>query len=194
MKAPPTTSPYAPDLAQLRSWLEKMIAALQFLQLVAGVLALIGKMRDANTELVKQLTHLRRARPRSESLERLERQLLLKLGDGVTASEKKAETSSDTDQGSKPSRKGRHPGRAGLPAHLERVEVLNPVPAAARTCPDCGSEMTTVGHARCEKLDIIPAKVIVVVRLDERVALPEGRYDRERPEPVVDRRGGQAGR
>jgi hypothetical protein len=30
---------------------------------------------------------------------------------------------------SKPkSRKGRHPGRAAPPAHLERVQVLNPVP------------------------------------------------------------------
>jgi transposase len=32
--------------------------------------------------------------------------------------------------------------------------------------------MTTVGHARCEILSVIPAKVIVEVRLDERVACP----------------------
>jgi hypothetical protein len=77
---PPITSPYAPDLGQVRAWLETMIKALRFLELVAAVLALIGKMRDANTELVKQLAHLRRARPRSETLERLERQLVLPLG------------------------------------------------------------------------------------------------------------------
>jgi hypothetical protein len=28
---PPITSPYAPDLEQVRMWLEKMIAALRFL-------------------------------------------------------------------------------------------------------------------------------------------------------------------
>ena len=56
-----------------------MIRALSFVELVAAVLALIGKMRDVNTELIKQLAHLRRARPRSETLDRLERQLALPL-------------------------------------------------------------------------------------------------------------------
>ena len=32
--------------------------------------------------------------------------------------------------------------------------------------------MTTVGHSRCEILSVIPAKVVVEVRLDETVACP----------------------
>jgi transposase len=33
--------------------------------------------------------------------------------------------------------------------------------------------MTTVGHSKCEKLDIVPARVVVIERLDERVACPK---------------------
>jgi transposase len=71
------------------------------------------------------------------------------------------------------SRKGRHPGRAALPAHLPRVEVRNAVPPKMRICPLCGTQMTTVGHSRCEILSVVPAKVFVEVRLDERVACPK---------------------
>ncbi len=69
-------------------------------------------------------------------------------------------------------RKGRHPGRAMLPAHLERIPVPTPVPLEMRCCPRCGTEMTTVDHAPCEILSVIPARVVVNVRLDERVACP----------------------
>src|SRR5262249_14814708 len=38
MKTPPSiTSPYAPDLEHLRAWLQKMIAALRFAELVVAV-------------------------------------------------------------------------------------------------------------------------------------------------------------
>src|SRR6202042_2420417 len=59
-----------------------------------------------------------------------------------------------------------------FPAHLERVRVVNAVPADMRICPICGSEMTTVGHSKCEILDVVPARVVVIERLDERVACP----------------------
>jgi transposase len=60
-----------------------------------------------------------------------------------------------------------------VPGHLERVQVINAVPPLARICPTCGSEMTTVGHSKCEKLDVVPARIVVVERLDERVACPK---------------------
>ncbi len=79
------TSPYTPDLDELRRWLEKQVAALKLVELVAGVLALIARMRAINLELTKRVAHLTRKRPRSETLERLERQLVLPLV-GLTAS------------------------------------------------------------------------------------------------------------
>jgi len=59
------TSSSVPDLAEVRTWLETMIKALKFVELVVAILALIGRMRDINLDLVKQIAHARRARPRS---------------------------------------------------------------------------------------------------------------------------------
>jgi integrase len=64
------TSAFAPDLEEVRAWLQKMVAALRFVDLVTAV-------------LVAQIAHLRRSRPRSEVLRRLERQLVLPI-DGLT--------------------------------------------------------------------------------------------------------------
>jgi hypothetical protein len=76
----PITSPYSPDLEQVKTWLEKMVKSMRFVELIAAVLALIARMREVNAELLKQLTNMRRKRPRSETLERIERQLSLPLG------------------------------------------------------------------------------------------------------------------
>lgn len=173
MQTPPRiTSPYAPDIGEVRAFLEKMIRALRFVELVTAIVAFVSRVCEVNGELTKKLADLRRRRPRSETLERLARQLVLPLGDlGVAA----PPSSTPPTQSPEPtrSRKGRHPGRGALPAYLERVDVQNPVPAEKRICPLCGTEMKTVGHSRCEVLSVIPAKVFVEVRLDETVACPK---------------------
>ena len=163
------TSPYAPDLGEVRAFLERMIRTLRFIELVAAIIAFVTKVCEVNGELSKKLAEQRRRRPRSETLERLERQLVLPLAElGVVAGARPKEPQARERK----SRKGRHPGRAALPAHLPRIEVNNPVPPELRICPRCGAEMTTVGHSRCEILSVIPARVVVEVRLDERVACP----------------------
>jgi transposase len=161
------TSPYAPDLGEVRGFLERMIRALRFVELVAAILAFVAKVCEVNGELSKQLAALRQRRPRSEQLERLERQLALPLGELGGAPRARLKKPREPK-----SRKGRHPGRAALPAHLPRVEVPNLVPPELRICPICGVEMKTVGHSRCEILSVIPARVVVEVRLDETVACP----------------------
>jgi transposase len=166
----PITSAFAPDLEEIRAWLQKMIAALRFVDLVTAVVALLGRMRDINTELVSQLAHLRRKRPRSETLRRLERQLVLPLARLVVMPPRNTNDASDTEP--KKSRKGRHPGRTAPPTHLPRVPVFNRVPPELRVCPQCGTTMTTVGHSSCLVLNVIPARVVVEERLDETVACP----------------------
>ena len=171
-RAPSITSPYAPDLGHLRAWLEARIAALQFVEIVVAILALVTRLRDLNAELVKQVTLMRRARPRSETLARLEHQMVLAFrAIPSTAVATPPDAKSEGDE-KKASRRGRHPGRAALPAHLERVPVVNAVPPERRVCPLCGAQMATVGHSTCEVLDVIPARVVVLQRLDERVACP----------------------
>ncbi|HTQ46387.1 MAG TPA: hypothetical protein VMI75_26705, partial [Polyangiaceae bacterium] len=82
-----------------------------------------------NTELVARLAHLQRARPRSESLRRLEGQLVLPLG-GLMVPIVPKPAPSTGDQ--KKTRKGRHPGRAAPSDHLQRVPVFNRVPHCCR--------------------------------------------------------------
>jgi transposase len=156
------TSPIAPDLAQLRAWLEQMVKAMKFVELVVAILAFITRMRDINTELMRQLAHLRRKRPRSETLRRLEKQLLLSFMPHPKPAEKKKKKGGGNGSG----------GRPGAPAHVPRLETENNVPSEMRICPSCGAEMTTVRHSRCEYIDLIPAKVFIAVRLDETVACP----------------------
>ena len=178
------TSPYAPDLGEVREFLERMVKAMRFVELVRAVLAFVTRVCEVNGELTKKLAHLKRKRPRSEVLARVERQMSLKLAaPGVAPSE---ETPQPEPKQKKKSRKGRHPGRAAPAAHLERVEVPNPVPLALRRCPLCGTEMTTVGHARCEILNVVPAKVYVEVRVDEHVACPKDDVIVSAPPPKLD--------
>ena len=172
MEPPRITSPYAPDVDEVRAWMEKMIRALKFVELVTAIIAFIARVCEVNGELQKKLAELRRRRPRSEMLERLERQLVLPLGPAVVGADP-TPRSDGAEPKPQRTRKGRHPGRAAFPAHLERVKVVNPVPPDQRQCPVCGTEMTTVGHSRCEVLSVIPARVFVEVRLDERVACPK---------------------
>jgi transposase len=171
-QSPPITSPYAPDLAEVKRWLESMVKAMKLLELVTAVLALITRMRDINTELTKHLANHRRKRPPSEKLDRIQRQLVLNFVELMT--ESSSSESPPKGRSKKPggSRKGRHPGRAALPKHLERVPELNQVPHDMRICPLCGAEMTTVGHSSCEILDVRPAELYVRQRFDERVACP----------------------
>lgn len=162
------TSPYAPDLGEVRAFLERMIRGLRFVELIAAILAFVAKVCEVNGELSKKVAEQRRRRPRSESLERLERQLLLPLAMlGGTPAARLHKPPREPK-----SRKGRHPGRTALPTHLPRILVPNPVPSALRRCPHCGAEMRPVDHSRCEILSVIPARVVVEVRLDETVACP----------------------
>jgi hypothetical protein len=110
---PPITSSSVPDLDQVRTWLEKMIAALKFSELVVAIVALIRRMRDINLELTKQISLYRRGRPRAETLARVEAQLLVP---GILGPPAKRRTK-DTAPERKPpsSRKSKHPGRARLP-------------------------------------------------------------------------------
>jgi len=163
------TSAFAPDLDEVRAWLQKMIAALRFVEMVTAVIALIVRMRDLNTELVAQLAHLRRRHPRSETLDRLERQLVLPI-DGLTVQSTAKPNDETTDD--KKKRRGHHPGRGAPPAHLPRVPVFNRVPPELRVCPLCGTTMTTVSHSSCLLLNVIPARVFVEERLDETIACP----------------------
>jgi len=59
----------------------------------------------------------------------------------------------------KKKKRGRHPGRASLPGHLERkVTHLHPDSLA---CPCCNSEMSPAGEEASEELGVVPARFFV---------------------------------
>lgn len=163
------TSPYSPDLADVRAWLEKMLASMKLVELVVAVMALLTRMRDINSELSKQVAHLRRRRPRSETLDRLERQLAFAFAAAAIAASDPLKAAASPRP---PRSRVRHPGRVALPADLERIVIENLVPPQMRICPICGTEMRTVAHSICETLEVIPARVVVHQRRDETVACP----------------------
>ena len=166
------TSPYAPDLEQLRAWLEKMLASMKFVELVVAIIGLIARMRDINTELMKRVAHLTRKRPRSETLERLERQLVLPLMLVAPGAKPKAASGSEAQGKTKRPRHGGG-GRGAFPAYLPRVDVPNPVLPSQRLCPLCGQEMKALPHSVCETINVIPARFFVERRLDETLACPK---------------------
>lgn len=167
----------------------KMVAAMRFIELIVGIIGLIGRMRDINLELTKRVAHLTRKRPRSETLERLERQLVLPLmGVAVPGAKPQAANNSNSQRTSKRRQGGG--GRGAFPANIPRVEVSNPVPDALRKCPVCGREMKTVAHSACETIHVIPARFYIERRLDETIACPaDNTIISAPPPPAIVERG-----
>lgn len=169
------TSPYSPDLVHLRTWPEEKVRSMKFVELVVAILSLIARMRDINLELTKRVAHLTRKRPRSETLARLERQLMLPLAEiartAAAASAALGESSDDPPKRRKRARRSSS-GRGEFPSHIERITVPNPVALELRVCPRCGAEMTTVAHSICERWTMIPARFAIEQRVDETVACP----------------------
>jgi len=71
----------------------------------------------------------------------------------------------DTPQNTPQRKRGRKP----LPAHLPRVRIEHDVPESEKTCP-CGCARTLIGEVTSEQLDIIPAKIQVLVQVRKKYA------------------------
>jgi transposase len=162
-KATPITSAHVPDLDVVRTFITDMIARGAIVALIAAVVALLGRMRDLNTELMAKLANKTRRRPPSETMRRLQLELPLFMQPAAN------------DAGTVPTppvlpvreKKKRGPriphkhGRPRLPAHLPRVPEVHPVPASQRICPLCNIPAQTIGYKTAEKLDIRPAEYVV---------------------------------
>jgi transposase len=62
----------------------------------------------------------------------------------------------------KPARRRDPHGRAALPEHLERREVVHDLTEAERLCPGCGRPRVAIGTQTAEQLDLEPARFFVL--------------------------------
>ena len=167
----PVTDTYAPDVERVRQWLQGMVAERRFIELIVAVVSLIARLRDLNTELMKGMAALKRKRPPSETLRRLDNQLAFAFLEKVVTQAN--EPSAEDDKNKKRRRRRRrHPGRRTFEDHLRRVEDPNPVPEEQRRCKLCGRPMHVLGYERCETLEVKPAELFVNVRVDESLYCP----------------------
>jgi transposase len=183
-----------PDLAEVKRFIRERIAQGAFAILIASILALLASMRDLNTELRRRLEASRRKRPPSETLRRLQMELPFwgtKPGNDVE--DTKGNTGA-TPESKKPKKRGpKTPdphGRPKLPAHLERVPDDRRVPQSQCMCPNCHVEAAHVTFKECEKLELQPARFVVIKQRTEVVACQrchEYVVSAPRPDEIVDR-------
>src|SRR5690554_6233498 len=69
----------------------------------------------------------------------------------------------------KSARPHQKPGRKPLPENLPRVRIEHELPASEKHCA-CGAERVEIGEATSEQLDIIPAKIQVLVHVRKKYA------------------------
>lgn len=67
-------------------------------------------------------------------------------------------------------RRPNHRGRTKLSGELERITTDVPVPDDERACTCCGAEMTSFGHVEHERVEHVPAKLVVHVERREKLA------------------------
>jgi len=79
-----------------------------------------------------------------------------------------ADDSGSDDEGKK-RKKREHPGRTRLSPELERKVTPVSVPEGERTCKCCGALMKCIGHLDHERIEYIPAKLVVHVERREKL-------------------------
>ena len=188
------TSEVDPDLAEVKRFIREGIAQSAFAILIASILALLASMRDLNTELRRRLEASRRKRPPSETLRRLQMELPFwgaKPGNDVEDTERNASATPERKAPAKRGPKTPDPhGRPKLLAHLERVPDDRRVPQSQCMCPNCHVEAAHVTFKECEKLELQPARFVVVKQRTEVVACQrchEYVVNAPRPDEIVDR-------
>jgi transposase len=130
------------------------VATLQ--AMVRQLLDEVGRLRAENAELRGKLDWALKHRFGHRS----ERQRQKKVQSADTAG-------ADTDR---PGRKRDLHGRAALPAHLERRQVVLDLSEAEKVCPCCGRPRVCIGVQTAEQLDMEPARFFVLRTLKKSYA------------------------
>ncbi len=146
-------------------------------QIVIGLLEEV----EAKERRLRQLQHwveqLLRARygPRRERVD--EHQLFLFaaaiLARGGKTASGRDEQEGPKDQG-KPSAPRRGHGRGALPKSLKRQRVVYDLEETKRQCPECQERLRRIGEDVSERLEYVPASLVVIEEACQKYACPKG--------------------
>jgi transposase len=157
------SGPLPNDVAALRAmlvtaWAERDAERAEKARLAAECDQLAGQ-NDRLRHLIRQLQRLQFGR-RSEKLD--PDQLNLALEDVEQAIAETEAEQEKADPALRRARTGtRRAGRASLPEHLPRVEIV--IAPENTACRCCGGAMQVIGEDRSSRLDVIPAQYRVLV-------------------------------
>jgi len=205
--------------AALRSELETLIESGDVAGALDAVFGVLGALRGDNMRLgvrVANLTRLLFGR-RSEKLSKEDlQQLMLAFGasedeaaqddpnipsgtaddsladPGDAASGEEPDENGENGENPPPKKKRNHRGRTRLSDELEREIKETWVPEGERTCSQCGLEMGAMGFQKHERIEYVPAKILVHVEQREKLGCKGCRGDavtaeRREPLPIVGR-------
>lgn len=150
-------------------------------QMVLGLL----DERDAQARQVARLQHwltkLLRARygPRRERVD--EHQLFLFAAAAIAAHR---DGPPPEPQTAPPVVKRRGHGRQRLPKHLERRQVTYELPPEAQHCPSCQVPLARIGEEISERLEYVPASLVVLEEHCAKYACPKGCTVRTATKPM----------
>jgi transposase len=142
--------------------------------------------RDAQARQVQRLQHwltkLLRARygPRRERVD--EHQLFLFAAAAIAAHRDGPPPEPETPSAVAKPRRGH--GRQRLPKHLGRRQVTYELPAEEQHCPTCQAPLTRIGDETSERLEYVPASLVVLEEHCAKYACPKGCTVRTATKPM----------
>jgi transposase len=175
---PMTTTSTAFEIESLRTLLLAERTKVERLEAERSARHDVVAQRDRTIEQLRQIIReLRRHRfgRRSERLDADQLALALEdleqqLGEAEAAQDAAASGETASSQAG-PRRRARQPraiNRGALPAHLPREEVR--IDVADKSCPCCGGALHCIGEERGERLDVVPARLRVLVTVRPKYA------------------------
>ena len=176
-KAPTETS----DIEGVRAYVLGMLAQGRGAEAIEMLVDLLARLREAHTSTAHRLQEALRQLygRRSEKTPASQLQMLLAFlaseDSGPAAAETAQQTppspsaqssasgAEDDTATKRPARRQAPRGAKALPEHLERREVVVPVPPEQSSCPCCGQERTPIGEEVSQRLELEPARFFVLV-------------------------------
>jgi transposase len=83
-------------------------------------------------------------------------------------------TSAATDKGPTGTGKQKGHGRGALPKSLQRQRVVYDLAEGQRQCPECQGDLRRIGEEVSERLEYVPASLVVIEEACQKYACPKG--------------------